>query len=129
MTSRPTPPHPSHPISSDLIPSHPTPPLFTTLHSHQAIRTLIDEDVKTNAAARCLLMIEHYWRVRGVPGAKDYDQVVHRMFQRHNLRLPLTCAGNAARALALTLAQLYTYFVILLTLTSNLFTSMHMFSF
>ena len=41
-------------------------------------------------------MIEHYWRVRGVPGAKDYDQVVHRVFQRHNLRLPLTCAGNTS---------------------------------
>ena len=61
----------------------------------KAIHTLIDEDVKTNAAARCDIMIEHYWRVRGVPGALHYSQVLHRMLQRHNLRLPLTCAGNA----------------------------------
>jgi hypothetical protein len=89
--------HPAvcHITQHDFSPPPPIRRIPTTpLHPPQAIRTLISEEVKTNAAARCAIMIEHFWRVRGVPGAYDYNQVLHRMLQRNNLRLPLTCAGK-----------------------------------
>ena len=59
----------------------------------QVVRHLIEEDVKQNASAKCDNIIEHYFRVRCLPGQKEYDLVFAKLLQRHKLTLPLTCDG------------------------------------
>ena len=60
------------------------------------VRHLVQEDVKQNASAKCDNIIEHFFRVRGLPGQKEYDPVFARLLKKHKLVLPLTCDGRLA---------------------------------
>ena len=64
------------------------------------IRHLIEENVKQNASAKCDNIIEHYFRVHGMPGQKEYDPVFAKLLQKHKLTLPLTCDGRMTFSLS-----------------------------
>ena len=90
------------------------------------VRHLIQEDVKQNASAKCDNIIEHFFRVRGLPDQKEYDPVFARLLKKHKLVLPLTCDGRLAClwfgfVLRSSLTHLIPFFAVLVFFSFSIF--------